>query len=308
VGKGLKALDPARYGTLAHPGDGYSFDIVSQVARAVRAGRLTAGVVPDLVIAAGESQSAIALTTYYNGVQPLTGVFDAFFLHSRASVSLPLVAPGAAADLSQAMAAAVAPLLREDLAVPVIELQAESDVTGVLRSVDVRQDDTDTFRLWEVAGTAHADRHLLGAVADVIDCGAPINNGPMHVVAKAAWRALVEWVRTGTPPPTAPRITLAEDGTIARDDDGIALGGVRTPLVDVPTQVLSGDPGPSPSLLCLLLGSTAPLAPTRLAELYPQPGAYTEAFARSLDEAEAAGFVLAEDRAALLALAVPPAG
>ena len=39
AGKGLKAIDPARYGSLEHPGDGFSFDIFTQVARAVRAGR-----------------------------------------------------------------------------------------------------------------------------------------------------------------------------------------------------------------------------------------------------------------------------
>src|SRR5207253_1377316 len=35
-GGGLKAWDPARYGSLAHPGDGYSYDIYSQAAQALR--------------------------------------------------------------------------------------------------------------------------------------------------------------------------------------------------------------------------------------------------------------------------------
>ena len=34
AGKGLKKIDPARYGTLEHPGDAFSFDIFTQVARA----------------------------------------------------------------------------------------------------------------------------------------------------------------------------------------------------------------------------------------------------------------------------------
>ena len=38
AGKGLKAIDPARYGSLEHPGDGFSFDIFTQVARALREG------------------------------------------------------------------------------------------------------------------------------------------------------------------------------------------------------------------------------------------------------------------------------
>src|SRR5689334_9752980 len=59
-GKGLKAIDPARYGSLQHPGDGYSFDIFTQVARAVRNGAGLNGPKPQRLIAGGESQSAFA--------------------------------------------------------------------------------------------------------------------------------------------------------------------------------------------------------------------------------------------------------
>ena len=42
-GKGLKVIDPARYGDLQHPGDAYAYDIYTQVARAVRAGGALGG-------------------------------------------------------------------------------------------------------------------------------------------------------------------------------------------------------------------------------------------------------------------------
>jgi hypothetical protein len=189
VGKGLKALDPARYGLLEHPGDGYSFDIYTQGARALRRGGPAMGDVrPERVLAVGESQSAIALTTDYDGVQPLTQAFDGFLAHSRASVSLPLVAPGEYADLAGSIGNNTPAIFRTDLDTPVLELQAEADVTGILESVEVRQPDSVHFRLWEVAGTAHADVHLVGkAIADTLDCDTPINDGPMHLVAKAAW-------------------------------------------------------------------------------------------------------------------------
>src|SRR4029077_10870271 len=35
-GTGLKAWDAARYGSLVHPGDAYSYDIYSQAAQAIR--------------------------------------------------------------------------------------------------------------------------------------------------------------------------------------------------------------------------------------------------------------------------------
>ncbi len=314
VGKGLVALDPERYGSLEHPGDGFSFDIFTQVARAVReGGPAMGGAAPEIVLGAGESQSAIALTTYYNGVQPLTRAFDGFLVHSRAAVSLPLVAPGEYADLAGSIGNAPT-ILRTDLDAPVIELQAESDVIGVLDSFSARQPDSDTFRLWEVAGTAHADAHLLGPLVDGIDCGAPINDGPMHVVAKAALRVLEAWVRSGEAPPVAPRIEVSgrrivvsggATHAIVRGGDGIALGGVRTPPVDVPVDVLSGVPGPNPDLLCILLGSTKPLAGARLAELYPSRSAYQQRYESATERAIEAGFVLEADRAALLAYADP---
>ncbi len=308
-GKGLKALDPARYGSLEHPGDGYSFDIYTQVARALRKrGAALGGRKAKQVLAAGESQSAVALTTYYNGVQPLTQAFDGFFVHSRAFATLPLVAPGEYADLAGSIGTSTTAIFRTDLDAPVLELQVEGDVTGVLNSAAARQSDTDRFRLWEVAGNSHADVRLIGEeLNDLLDCGAPINNGPMHFVAKAAFRALDTWVRTGQAPPKAPRLELTDEDPpqIRRDTDGIAVGGIRTPLVDVPVDVLSGASPPNPDLICMLLGSTTPLSADRLAELYPSRAAYTRRYNAAVDKAIEAGFVLEADRKALLAYAEP---
>lgn len=308
TGKGLKAIDADRYGSLVHPGDGYAFDIFTQVARALwEGGAVLGGMKPKTVLAAGESQSAFALTTYYNGVQPLTLAFDGFLVHSRGASSLPLVEPGEHADLAGSIASSSHPLFRNDLDAPVLELQAESDITGLLNSAAARQPDTDRFRLWEVAGTAHADAHLLGAAASSLDCGVPINNGPMHLVAKAALRSLVAWTSTAELPATASRIEMTGGilPQLRRDRDGIAIGGVRTPPVDVPVDVLSGQAGPKLDLLCLLLGSTTPLSEARLGELYPDRAAYEQRYAAAVDEAIEAGFVLEPDRAALQAFAQP---
>lgn len=300
AGKGLKALDPDRYGDLVHPGDGFAFDIYTQVARAVRSGGL-ADVAPEVVLAVGESQSAIALVTYYNGVQPLTLAFDGFFVHSRGAAGLPLVEPGAYADLAGSIGGGPQ-RFRSDLAAPILALQAEGDIVGVLNSLGARQDDSATFRLWEVAGTAHADARLVGAIADNLDCGVAINDGPLHVVAKAGLRALDVWVRDGVEPPTAARIEIS-DGTpasVERDELGVALGGIRTPAVDVPIEVLSGEPGPTGGVICILLGSTTPLSDEQIGQLYASRADYEADFAESLDTAVAAGFVLDEDRDAML--------
>jgi hypothetical protein len=306
AGMGLKAIDPARYGSLEHPGDGDAFDIYTQVARAVRAGAGLSGVKPKHVLAAGESQSAFALVTYYDGVQPLTQVFDGFFVHSRGGVALPIAAPGAYAGISDAISGTPV-IFRTDQRAPVMDVQTETDVTSILSSYGARQPDSDTFRLWEVAGTAHADARLIGPNASAFDCGAPINDGPLHVVAKAALHDLKAWVATGARPPRAPRLAVADapEGMIVRDRDGIAEGGIRTPPVDVPVSVLSGAPGPNPSTICLLSGSDTPLPDARIAELYSSRAAYLTQFDRAADAAIKAGFVLPADRRALLAFAQP---
>ncbi len=304
VGKGLKRIDAARYSTLAHPGDGYSFDMFTQIARALRNGDPPLGSLhPTHVIAAGESQSAFALVTYINGVQPITRAFDGFFVHSRGAFGIPLVAPGKSADIAGSLAGTPT-ILRTDTTVPIMDVQSETDIGSLLNSRAARQPDTARFRLWEVVGTAHADRHLMGTIADGLNCGAPVNNGPLHVVAKAAFHELNAWVQTGALPVSAPRITLVggtNKGDIARDADGIALGGIRTPAVDVPAVVLSGVPGPNTSIICLLLGSTKPLPGKTAAERYGSRAKYERLYAASTDSAIASGFVLAADREALLA-------
>ncbi|WP_396230830.1 alpha/beta hydrolase domain-containing protein [Frankia sp. EI5c] len=307
-GRGLRALDPARYGSLSHPGDGYSFDIYTQVARAVGAGAGLGGAKPSVVVAAGESQSAAALVTYYNGVQPLTREFDGFFVHSRGSAGLPLVTGDQPADLAGALQGTPT-IFRTDLDAPVLNPQTESDLLGVLNSYKARQPDGDRFRLWEVAGTAHADAHLLGPNASAMNCGVPVNDGPMHVVGKAGLRALKTWITTGRAPEVAPRIEVTAGGTpaIRRDSDGIAVGGIRTPPVDVPTAVLTGEPGPDASIICLLLGSTKPLPAARLAALYSDRDVYQQRYDAAVEHTVSAGYALADDRAALAGFAGPDA-
>jgi len=305
AGKGLKGIDPERYGSLEHPGDSYAFDLYTQVARAVREG-VPGGEAPQHVVAVGESQSAFALVTYINGVQPLTKAFDGFYVHSRGGSGLALAGPGEGADMSSSIGGAPS-ILRTDTEVPILEIQAENDLVGILGSAAARQPDAERFRLWEVPGTAHADLHLTGqATADSIDCGLPINDGPFHLVAKAALRHFASWVEGGEPPPAMPRIELSDDSTaVLRDDDGIALGGVRTPPVDVPTRILSGEKGPSTEVICILSGSTKPMTAERLTELYPSEDDFQERYDAAVAEAIDAGVVLDDDQAALEAFAHP---
>lgn len=305
--QGLRALDPERYGALHHPGDAFAYDIFTQVARSIREAPcvILGELAPETVLAVGVSQSAFLLTTYVDGVQPLALQYDGFLIHSRAGGIGPLGEPDVAVEFLSAITGAPTKI-RTDLAAPVLVLQTETDVLAPLNYFPARQPDSDRFRLWEVAGTAHADTYLLGDAAAMFTCNAAINAGPAHFVAKAALRHLDAWARGGPPPPQADRLEVdaSTNPAYVRDPDGIVLGGIRTPAVDVPVDVLSGEPAGGP-LECLLFGSTTPLPVERLAALYPSPEAYLSAYTDAADAAIEAGFVLAEDREALLAGANP---
>jgi hypothetical protein len=228
-------------------------------------------------------------------------------VHSRGGAGFPVLAPDeGTSDIARSLGGTPT-TIRADLDVPVFVVQAENDVVGILGSHVARQPDSDRFRQWEVAGTAHADLHLMGAsTAAVVDCGAPINNGPMHVVVKAAFHHLVEWVASGTEPPSAELLETGGDPVAQlRDADGIALGGVRTPPVDVPAEVLSGVAGPTPNTICILSGSTLPLPDGRMAELYGSVGAYEAEYAAAVDAAIEAGYVLEGDREVIESFARP---
>ncbi len=298
---GLVAADPVRYGSLVHPGDRYSWDIYSHAAGALLnpdGPNPLGDLVPQQVIAAGESQSAMFLTSYINGVHPVAPIFDGFLVHSRAGGAPPF--DGTAMERGSTVGYAI----RDDLDVPVMIFSTETDLT-VLGYSAARQDDTDLIRGWEVAGTAHADAYLLeevygvqGDASGLLNCPTTLNSGPHHEVLQAAFHHLVAWAAGGLPPPTSQRIELSstDPAAIARDDRGNALGGIRTPLVDVPLATLSGDPAVEAGEgFCFLFGSTTPFDRATIRSLYPSRDAYSQAFATARDEAVQAGFVLGDD-------------
>jgi hypothetical protein len=95
-----------------------------------------------------------------------------------------------------------------------------------------------------------------------------------HVVSQAH-DLLVRWVRLGTPPPTAPRIETVSPTpptTVARDDLGLALGGIRHPDIAAPIALNTGQNG-GPSF-CVLFGTHIPFDEATLDGLYPKHADY----------------------------------
>ncbi len=314
-GGGLINNDPERYGSLAHPGDAYAFDIFRLVGAAVKhSPELLGGLEPTIVIAAGESQSAGFLTTYVNAIHFAAeeSAFDAYLVHSRGAGAVPI--GGSFGDDTSFVDDGV--MIRDDLDVPVFIVESETDLTLLGYSL-ARQPDTDLIRTWEVAGTAHADAHTFRAIfggprdpnqGSFIGCDRPINAGPHHEAVSAALHHLVAWASDGDLPPTAERLAIVGDGDVAidRDELGIALGGVRNPLVDVPVAVYSGDPYDTVSTttegfdICNLFGQTTDIDAATLATLYGSADAYVEAFTEATAVAVDGGYLLPADAEQLL--------
>jgi hypothetical protein len=289
-----------RYAALQHPGDAFAYGMFTEIVDALDG----AGPMSDLdiacLLAIGESQSAYALTTYVNGVHPVAPTFDGFLIHSRGGAAMPLGQPGRGVDIA-VFRNGPPTRIRDDLDVPVIVVQTETDLLGHLEYLPARQPDSDLLRVWEVAGAAHADKFQIGEFEDFLGCPDPVNRGQQAYVVRAALRHLDSWARKGSAAPSAE--PLAVDGDVfVLDDVGNATGGVRTPVVDAPVEVLSGLVGPGASMICRLFGTSQQLPTVVLARLYPGGSEdYLTAYAAATDRAIDAGFLLADDREQVLA-------
>ncbi|CAM2979605.1 hypothetical protein BST27_03645 [Mycobacterium intermedium] len=319
----LKSQHPKRYGGLRHPGDAFSYDIFSQTGRLVR--EVLADLRPEHVVALGESQSAMFLTTYVNEVDPLAQSYDGFLVHSRFGGAAPLDGTSIFEESENPQAVP----FRTDLRVPLLTIITETDLFGGVRQgyYFARQPDGELLRVWEIPGAAHADNYTI-QVAPIDSGSAPldalvaayqptnnlmgqqlshyINFAPQHhYVVQAAIAALNDWVRTGVPAPAAAPIEVREATRPepVLDANGLARGGVRTPWVDVPLARTSGL-GADESVMAMIFGSGEPFDADTVQRLYPGGvEQYLSRFTAALDSAIQSGFILAADRAEILELA-----
>jgi hypothetical protein len=345
----LKTWDPQRYGALGDSNDGQSYDIFSQAAEVVRADSATilGGLKPARVIGAGDSQSAFRLDTYVNAIQPISHAFNGFLAIGRSVFAAPI--GGGLVAFSPAPA-----FIRTDNTTPFIQLNTEGDIEE-LGAALVRQPDNNYLRTWELAGASHIDLHEGLYEGNTIereeptltapDCvfGAAFNgatlpdNMPVYELEDAALYDLDKWLVYGVAPPhgneiaTTPLFDLVE-----RDRYGNALGGIRMPDIQVPTETYTAlnfyvpsEQSLSPAELlstlesifttletgaitnttvrdeglCLLEGYYTPFSSTTLKVLYPTHSDYVSAFTSAAASDLAAGFLTPADYKAAIAAA-----
>lgn len=332
-----RTLDAARYGAaggnLVHPGDSYSYDIFSQIGKAVRDNQalVLGGLTLEKLIADGESQSASRLVTYIDALAIQDAMYDGYFVHSRGANGAALRAAIAGPPALTAIATPGTTLIRTDMTQPVFIMQAETDTRAT------RQPDTSVFRQWESAGSSHADMYTLGIgqpdhgeldttaaqrlfvrmlnptnepLPGILPaCNLPVNSGPHHWVVQSSLHHLATWVQDGTTPPASQYLTTVTTPTSALvlDANGNATGGARSPHVDVPVAAIrgTGNSAPGPVNFCGLFGTTTALTQTQFQALYADEAAFETAWNGAVDSAVANGFVLAADEPKLKLLPEP---
>jgi hypothetical protein len=207
--------------------------------------------------------------------------------------------------------------------VPVIAVVAQGEVPATL---SLRRDDSDDpadrFRLYEVAGVSHIDKAAYSQFPTVADqiaavgaaqgtpewpfnitCQPPIpltDQPALTYVYDAAFQHLFQWARKGVAPPRAARIEVKEDRsesgtkpTVALDEYGNGIGGVRTPYVEVPVATyFVTSPGPG---TCGELGHKVGFERSRIAELYPEANSYSSKVIQATDRLLREGWLIDSD-------------
>jgi hypothetical protein len=204
--------------------------------------------------------------------------------------------------------------------VVVFNTEAEA-MHQVSESSDLPEDsDQPPFRYYEVPGTGHrfsavldGDQHST-AVSEMLPPGVEGLTGPNRSteyerydkfnapIEWALWYALYSWVEEAIPMPRAQRITRNPDSPdgIARDLHGNALGGLRTPWVDVPdaryvARISSASP---------LDPGMQPFGEEKMQSLYGSRKEYQDRVRAKLEEMVSRRWLLAEDVPEVFALSV----
>jgi hypothetical protein len=327
----LRKFDPRRYATLSWadpaPSDqrcsgtalnsttttegGLIWDIFTQTGAALKAHNRAnplRGLDVRKVYATGYSQSGAYLIRYLNAIHPRERVYDGFLLGAAAGGPRPLgkcSAPIPAADPRNVLRAT---------SQPVIRVQTETDFYsdgGYSRRPDSDSPD-DRYRLYEIPGSAHAysytasfapspeDLAKAGFTYNYYNCTDPglSTDFPAHYLFNAAQAQLDRWARRGTAPPRADRIQVDANGRTVTDQYGNALGGVRTPWLDVP--VATYYPTSTPASTCGLQGHRVPFDTGRLKTLYPDHGAYVRPFIAETERLVAGGWLTRLDADAII--------
>jgi hypothetical protein len=320
---GLQKFSPSRYASLSFanpapdapcPGakggpsateDGLRFDVLSQVAAALKSGAPGEPMTGFKVEAIYMTTQAGDIETYINAVHSHAMLANGKPAYDGYLVKNP-TAPARISQCAPAVPRTDARAMIKDIGAPVVAVVAQGEVVA---SLPFRRADADgpngRYRLYEIAGAAHIDKYAydtLPVFADEIaasgtaqgspewpfnamcDPPIPLSTNPLLKYSyDAALMNLDQWARKGIAPPHEERM-LVTDGpmpALVLDENSHAKGGVRSPWVDVPVATYTTtSPGPG---TCAELAHTIPFTADRIKALYPSSQDYSKKVAADVD-------------------------
>ena len=196
-----------------------------------------------------------------------------------------------------------------DIDAKVIEILGESEfqsvrwdcgVSGQTRGVSHRREDSESFRLYEVAGMAHretrrmSDRDLERLKDCALPEGAHWSSFPNSHVYNALLELGCRWAEGETVPPESAILqTIGESDEIVRDKFGNAKGGLRTTYTDAPiSSLVAATPMGRPSWYH---GNETPLSADSLRLEYGDVSTYRQQLGEVLNRMLSMQVILPED-------------
>ena len=323
----LKGWDPVRYAPLFHPGNEYAYDIYSQGAEAVlhpKGISPLGNLVIKKMIGIGESQSAIELDDYITyGADAAARVFDGLIIDADvhnvlnpASYRVPTMQIWGE-ESAQAVKSTSGPnhVIWEVAGAPHIDHEGFFTLLQWAAS-DLLSKPPISLQQEEAFEQANGNYSQEGPGLSATCVGD--TEFPRRYVMDAAVSDMETWLDRGLPAPTAPPLVftgLAQATqkfpvagfnlffasqyinaaafalaplALVRDTNGNSIGGLRLPVMSVPGANYLGP-------TCLLFGTSVPLLPTELHQLYPTHADYVAKMVAATQQAVSKRFMTKAD-------------
>lgn len=286
--------------------DGLIWDIISQVGAALKSDSSPVGAAAETVYGEGWSQTGGYGLRYFSTFGPLAKldngerVYDGWLTGGA-------IGPYSINQCSPVESPTDPRNQIRPNGVPVISIRTQGDFFSFPYRREDGDDSNDPYRLYELAGPSHDTITIFQNFApdeDIQKTGAPvpdpgvcnyehITDFPYEYYFNAAAVNLKRWSE-GAPPPHAGRFQY-DGSNIVLDSYGNAVGGLRSPYLDVPIATYSMGPTSGVPFTCLVLGYKTPFSKEQLQQLYPNHGDYVSKVVQNTQQLVKDGFLLEKD-------------
>jgi len=313
--------------------NGLTWDIASQVGALLKSEAKhnpLKGFPVKMAFLTGYSQTGGYVVTYVNFIRPLPDalgskgkpVYDGYLIGDGDALLIPLN------QCSAPLKPGDPRFVIRPRPEPVISVVSQILWTGMGADRADSDSPEDRYRRYEIAGASHINQKAVslwpkpddmikaGITSPPPNCNEFATYGmtdfPSEYFMRGAFANLDAWVRSNMAPPKASRIVLEpapKDSKptwppfipVKLDKYGNAVGGVRSPYLDVPTGTYyarstpANPDDPATRLFCALVGYKVPFKKELLTQLYPTHDSYVKKVNAQVDQMVGARLITKSD-------------